>query len=75
MLRWLWHHLIGRPHIFWQRSIVELRELEGLVRTGLAALLLAQEKARLDFLSALEAHRLSHCRLTQNRMETYLMQL
>ena len=54
MLRWLWRRLSHRP-VVWQRSIVEVRDLETLARTGLAGMLLAQEKARLDFVSAREA--------------------
>jgi len=55
MLRWLWRWLFRRP-VVWQRSIVEVRDLEALSRTGLAGMLLAQEKARLDYLNAREAY-------------------
>jgi hypothetical protein len=74
MLRRLWHRLFGRP-VVWQRSIVELGDLERLARTGLAEMLLGQEKARLDFLGAREAFEGDPCRATQDRMEACLARL
>ncbi|HZT79114.1 MAG TPA: hypothetical protein VFA26_02745 [Gemmataceae bacterium] len=56
MLGWLYRRLRrrgpeGRP------LILELGDLEGLARSGLCGCLLAQEKARLDYLAAHEAYR------------------
>ncbi len=56
MLRQLWHRLFRRP-IEWERSLVSLGDLEVLARSNLAGLLLAQEKARLDFVRAQEEYR------------------
>jgi hypothetical protein len=55
MLRRLWHRIFSRP-VVWERSLVELSGLEQLARAGIAGMLLAQEKARLDFIKAREAH-------------------
>src|SRR6516225_27697 len=74
MLRWLWRRFFSWP-VEWQRSIVELRGLETLARSGLAGMLLAQEKARLDYLRAREAHERSHRRQARNRMNDRLANL
>jgi hypothetical protein len=74
MLQWLLRRFVRRP-IVWQRSIVELRELEALARTGLAGMLLAQEKARLGFVSARETHQLNPSVASTERLHESLMQL
>jgi hypothetical protein len=71
MLRQLWHRLFRRS-IEWERSLVPLGDLEILTRSNLAGLLLAQEKARLDFLSAQEEYRghrtVAHFETLQQRL-------
>ena len=74
MLTKLWHRLFGR-RVVWQRSIVELGDLEALARTGLAGMLLAQEKARLDFTRAWEEFERSSCGVAGHRLEQCLAQL
>lgn len=55
MIRRMWRRLFPRP-VLWQRSLVELRDLDALARSGLAGMLLAQEKARLDYVQACESY-------------------
>jgi len=74
MLRWLWRRCFSWP-VEWQRSIVELSDLEALARSGLAGMLLAQEKARLDYLRAREGYERGRCRETRNRMNDRLANL
>jgi hypothetical protein len=74
MLQWLMRRFMRRP-VIWQRSIVELRDLEALARAGLAGMLLAQEKARLDFISAQEAHRCHPSGASAERQHERLLQL
>jgi len=74
MIGRFWDRLFGR-RIAWRRSIVELRNLEALARMGLAGLLLAQEKARLDFTRAREACERSPGRARRARAEESLAHL
>lgn len=64
----------GRP-VAWHRSIVELGDLEALARTGLAGMLLAQEKARLDFTRAREEFERSASRSARDRVDDCLARL
>jgi hypothetical protein len=74
MLGWLWRRLFPQPAL-WQRSIVELRDLEDLARSGLASMLLAQEKARLDYVQARETYDRQRGRDALNRMHDRLHHL
>jgi hypothetical protein len=74
MINRFWNRLFRKP-VVWQRSIVELRELGELARTGLSGLLLAQEKARLDFVRAREMHQRNPSRFHHDRMTESLLQL
>jgi hypothetical protein len=74
MLQWLVRRFVRRP-VIWQRSIVELSDLEALARTGLAGMLLAQEKARLGFVSAREDHQRNPNVASIERLNVSLMQL
>lgn len=51
MFKRLWRRVFGRAGLE-PPIVVHLEELEALARSGPAAWLLAQEKARLDFLAA-----------------------
>src|SRR5437660_1227115 len=61
--------------VVWQRSIVELTDLEALCRTSLAGMLLAQEKARLDFLGAREENLRRPSRASADHMHQRLAHL
>jgi|SRR6516162_3370006 hypothetical protein len=74
MINRFWNRLFRKP-VVWQRSIVETRELGELARAGHSGLLLAQEKARLDFVHAREMHRRNPSRIHQDRMMDSLLQL
>jgi hypothetical protein len=74
MINRFWNRLFRKP-VVWQRSIVELAGLNDLARTGLAGLLLAQEKARLDFVRVREAYERDASRANQERMQDSLMHL
>jgi hypothetical protein len=74
MLNRFWNRLFRRP-VVWQRSMVESGALNSLVRTGLAGVLLAQEKARLDFIRVREAHQRDPNRTTHDRVQEYLNHL
>lgn len=74
MLRRLWHRFFGR-RVVWERSLVELGDLETLARSGLAGMLMAQEKARLDFLRAREKFAHHADRTSQAHMENRLAHL
>jgi len=70
----LWHRLFGRQ-VVWQRSIVELGDLDALARTGLAGMLLAQEKSRLEFTRAWEDFERSSSQSARNRVDGCLARL
>ena len=70
----LWHRFFGR-RVSWQRSIVQLRDLEALARLGLAGMLLAQEKARLDFTRAREEFERDSSRAARDRVDEGLSRL
>ena len=70
----LWQQFFGR-RVVWQRSIVELRDLEALARLGLAGMLLAQEKARLDFTRAREEFERDSSRAARDRVDECLTRL
>jgi hypothetical protein len=55
MLLWMLKH-ICRKGLASQRGVLGLGETENLARSGAAAWLLAQERARLEFLAAKEAY-------------------
>ena len=74
MINRLWNRLFRKP-VVWQRSLVDLAGLNDLARTGLAGLLLVQEKARLDFVRAREALHRNPGRANRGRMQDSLMQL
>jgi hypothetical protein len=74
VLTWFWDRLFGR-RVEWQRSIVQLRDLEALARTGLAGMLLAQEKARLDFTRAREDFERLSSRAARDRADHCLTRL
>jgi hypothetical protein len=70
----LWDRFFGR-RVSWQRSIVQLRDLEALARLGLAGMLLAQEKARLEFTRAREDFERSSSRAARDRVDECLTRL
>ena len=74
MINRFWNRLF-RKQVVWQRSIVDLAGLNDLARTGLAGLLLAQEKARLDFVRAREAQQRNPGRTNHDRMQASLLHL
>lgn len=53
MFQWLLRRFLRRA-VEPQHGVLDLGDLEALARAGTAGLLLAQEKARLDFLAAQE---------------------
>jgi hypothetical protein len=74
MINRFWNRLFRRP-VVWQRSIVELGSLGALARSGWSELLLAQEKARLDFVRFREAYQRDASRAHLDRMQESLMHL
>jgi hypothetical protein len=74
MIRWLWRRLFPRPTL-WHRSLVELRDMESLARSGLAGMLLAQEKARLEYLQARETYERQPNQTSLDRMYNQLHHL
>ena len=74
MINRFWNRLFRKP-VVWQRSMVELAGLNDLARTGLAGLLLAQEKARLNFVRAREAQQRNPSRTNHDLMQDSLLNL